>query len=88
MGAALYGAGISRQFKTKDIRVQTISPHSVSTSYNITKASSSPEEAEADIKTVTTTIFGVKSKLGAKKIIRMKKTEDFSVQFAYTNQPE
>ncbi|KAI8452402.1 heat shock protein 70 family [Phakopsora pachyrhizi] len=36
MGSALYGAGISRQFKTKDIRIKNISPHSVSAAYNVT----------------------------------------------------
>lgn len=33
MGAALYGAGITRGFRTKDIRVQDIAPYGIEVSY-------------------------------------------------------
>lgn len=33
MGAALYGAGITRGFRTKDIRVQDITPFGIDVSY-------------------------------------------------------
>ncbi|KAI9622478.1 hypothetical protein H4Q26_015159 [Puccinia striiformis f. sp. tritici PST-130] len=90
MGAALYGAGISRQFKTKDVRIQNVSPHAVSASYNVTKPTSQADPTSAEVlatKTVTTTLFQIGSKLGAKKVIKMKKAEDFSVQLNYINQP-
>ncbi|KAI7947975.1 hypothetical protein MJO28_009883 [Puccinia striiformis f. sp. tritici] len=90
MGAALYGAGISRQFKTKDVRIQNVSPHAVSASYNVTKPTSQADPTSAEVlatKTVTTTLFQIGSKLGAKKVIKMKKAEDFSVQLSYINQP-
>ncbi|OAV98567.1 hypothetical protein PTTG_01803 [Puccinia triticina 1-1 BBBD Race 1] len=90
MGAALYGAGISRQFKTKDVRIRNVSPHSISASYNVTKPLSQADSASPEVttaKTITTTLFQTGSKLGAKKVIKMKKTEDFSVQLNYLNQP-
>ncbi|PLW23081.1 hypothetical protein PCASD_10514 [Puccinia coronata f. sp. avenae] len=90
MGAALYGAGISRQFKTKDVRIQNVSPHSIEASYNVTKPVSPADPATAEVmatKTITTTLFQVGSKLGGKKAIKMKKAEDFSVQLNYINQP-
>lgn len=34
MGAVLYGAGLSAQFKTKDIRVQDMTPYSVEMTYD------------------------------------------------------
>ena len=33
MGAALYGAGLSKQFKTKDIRLTGITPYAVQVAY-------------------------------------------------------
>jgi len=90
MGAALYGAGISRQFKTKDVRIHNVSPHSIAASYNVTKPvdQADPTSAQAmATKTVTTTLFPVGSKVGGKKVIKMKKADDFSVQLNYINQP-
>ncbi|MBW0474568.1 hypothetical protein O181_014283 [Austropuccinia psidii MF-1] len=91
MGAALYGAGISRQFKTKDIRIQNISPYSISASYNLTKnpiSSDSSVSQVKEIKKVTTVVFDIKSRFGGKKVMSMKLIEDFSVAFGYTNQPD
>ncbi|KAA1133378.1 lumenal Hsp70 protein [Puccinia graminis f. sp. tritici] len=90
MGAALYGAGISRQFKTKDVRIHNVSPHAIAASYNVTKPLTQTDAASAEVaatKTITTTLFQTGSKLGAKKVIKMKKAEDFSVQLDYLNQP-
>lgn len=36
-GAALYGAGITRGFRTKDIRVQDITPYGIDVSYEADK---------------------------------------------------
>lgn len=90
MGAALYGAGISRQFKTKDVRIRNISPHIISASYNVTKSSSNSDTGSPellDAKTVTTTLFKVGSQVGGKKAIKMKQSVDFSVLLSYANQP-
>lgn len=38
-GAALYGAGITRGFRTKDIRVQDITPFGIDVTYEADKAS-------------------------------------------------
>jgi hypoxia up-regulated 1 len=38
-GAALYGAGITRGFRTKDIRVHDITPYGIDVSYEADKAS-------------------------------------------------
>lgn len=38
-GAALYGAGITRGFRTKDIRVQDITPYGIDVSYEADKSS-------------------------------------------------
>lgn len=42
MGAVLYGAGLSSQFKAKDIRVQDLSPHTVELSYEGAKSAEGP----------------------------------------------
>ncbi|CAH7667674.1 Hsp70 protein-domain-containing protein [Phakopsora pachyrhizi] len=91
MGSALYGAGISRQFKTKDIRIKNISPHSVSAAYNVTRSRADPDHGKTqaqEINTVHTMLFDVRSRLGSKKSIRLRKSEDFSVVFSYNNQPD
>jgi hypothetical protein len=38
-GAALYGAGITRGFRTKDIRVQDLTPYGIDVAYQAEKAS-------------------------------------------------
>lgn len=35
LGAALHGAGLSRQFKTKDIRVTDLEPYDIQVSYQV-----------------------------------------------------
>lgn len=37
-GAALYGAGVTRGFRTKDIRVQDVTPYAIDVSYDADKA--------------------------------------------------
>ncbi|KAG0144201.1 hypothetical protein CROQUDRAFT_80184 [Cronartium quercuum f. sp. fusiforme G11] len=76
MGAALYGAGISKQFKTKDIRVQSIMPHTIATSYNVSE------------KNIKSNVYSLKSKLGSKKSMKIKSVEDFSLVFEYESQPD
>ena len=35
MGAALYGAGLSRQFKTKDIRLHGVAPYAIGAEHEV-----------------------------------------------------
>ncbi|KAH9821291.1 Hsp70 protein-domain-containing protein [Melampsora americana] len=86
MGAALYGAGISRQFKTKDIRITTVTPHSISASYNVSSIMNTTPTGQQ--KTLKSTLFKVGSKLGGKKkVMKIKVQEDISILFEYDNQP-
>jgi len=80
LGAALHGAGLSRQFKTKDIQVQDISVHNVQASYF-----APPTSPQAMIRTINTVIFPPSSKTGTKKTLTFKRTEDFAVKLQYKN---
>ncbi|KAJ6524581.1 Hsp70 protein-domain-containing protein [Mycena capillaripes] len=74
LGAALHGAGLSRQFKTKNIKVTDISVYDVQVSYLAT--ASTP-------RTITTSIFPAGSKVGSKKTLTFKRKEDFVINFDY-----
>ncbi|KAJ6478603.1 Hsp70 protein-domain-containing protein [Mycena vitilis] len=74
LGAALHGAGLSRQFKTKNIKVTDISAHDIQVSYLAT--ASTP-------RTITTLIFPAGSKVGTKKTLTFKRKEDFVINFDY-----
>lgn len=78
IGAALYGAGITRGFRTKDIRVQDITPHGIEVSYEADK-----NGTETEARTVKSLLFPALSKLGAVKTITFKKAADFSLLFSY-----
>ncbi|GAA5862035.1 hypothetical protein JCM8547_001565 [Rhodosporidiobolus lusitaniae] len=78
LGAALYGAGITRGFRTKDIRVQDISPFAIDVAYQADKAS-----ADAEPRTITTHLFPAFSKTSNKKTLTLRKTEDFDLEFSY-----
>ncbi|GAA5888399.1 hypothetical protein JCM6882_008607 [Rhodosporidiobolus microsporus] len=78
LGAALYGAGITRGFRTKDIRVQDLTPHAIDVAY---LAESSSTDAEP--RQITTHLFPAFSKTGNRKTLTMKKTEDFDLEFSY-----
>ncbi|CAK5271169.1 unnamed protein product [Mycena citricolor] len=74
LGAALHGASLSRQFKTKNIKVNDISIFDVQASYLAT--ASTP-------RTITTGIFPAGSKVGTKKTLTFKRKEDFVINFDY-----
>ncbi|KAM0747743.1 actin-like ATPase domain-containing protein [Meredithblackwellia eburnea MCA 4105] len=82
MGAALFGAGLSPGFRTKEIRVQDITPYAIDVSYEADKAS---EDAEP--RRITTHLFPAFSKLGVTKTMTFKKTKDFSIQFSHRKTP-
>lgn len=77
LGAALYGASLSRQFKTKDIRVTDILIHDIQASY----LASNP-----GTRTIHTAVLPAGSKHGARKTLTFKRKEDFSVVLNYPNE--
>ncbi|KAK7055392.1 actin-like ATPase domain-containing protein [Favolaschia claudopus] len=74
LGAALHGAGLSRQFKTKNIKVTDIGVHDVQASY-LASASAS--------RTINSVLFPAGSKVGSKKTLTFKRKEDFVINFDY-----
>ncbi|BGP19879.1 hypothetical protein JCM10213_008647 [Rhodosporidiobolus nylandii] len=78
LGAALYGAGITRGFRTKDIRVQDLAPLAVDVAYQADKAS-----PDAEPRVITTHLFPAFSKTANKKTLTIRKTEDFDLEFSY-----
>ncbi|KAJ8582405.1 actin-like ATPase domain-containing protein [Rhizopogon salebrosus TDB-379] len=74
LGAALYGASLSRQFKTKDIRVTDVLMHDIQASY---LASNSPT------RTIHTAVLPGGSKHGTRKTLTFKRQDDFSVMLNY-----
>lgn len=81
LGAGLYGAGLSRQFKTKDIKVSDVYMYDIQASYTtVPKDGGSP-------KTITSTIFPPSSKTGSKKTLTFKRKNDFSIKLLYKKTP-
>ncbi|KAJ7160962.1 Hsp70 protein-domain-containing protein [Mycena filopes] len=78
LGAAFHGAGLSRQFKTKNIKVTDITAFDIQASYLAT--ASTP-------RTITTLIFPAGSKVGTKKILTFKRKDDFVINFDYKDAP-
>ncbi|RDB23436.1 Hypoxia up-regulated protein 1 [Hypsizygus marmoreus] len=78
LGAAFYGASLSRQFKTKNIKVSDISLHDIQASYF-----AAPTTAVSRPRSITTLIFPSGSKLGTKKTLTFKRKEDFSIFIDY-----
>lgn len=74
IGAGLYGASLSRQFKTKDIRIADIAIYDIQASY----FASTP-----DSRTIHSLIFPKGSKYGSRKTLSFKRREDFSVWLDY-----
>ncbi|KAJ3771266.1 Hsp70 protein-domain-containing protein [Lentinula raphanica] len=78
LGAALHGASLSRQFKTKDIKLTDILVHDVQASYLAAPAAEGTKS-----RTITTSIFPAGSKVNSKKTLTFKRKEDFSIHFDY-----
>ncbi|KAL4077708.1 heat shock protein 70 family [Scleroderma citrinum] len=78
LGAALYGASLSRQFKTKDIRITDTLIHEIQASYFASTPGS---------RTINSHIFPRGSKYGTKKTLSFnKRKEDFSLWLDYKNE--
>ncbi|KAL0578059.1 lumenal Hsp70 protein [Marasmius crinis-equi] len=82
LGAALHGASLSRQFKTKNIQISDITVHDVQASYPASSASGSTQP-----RVITTLLFPSGSKAGTKKTLTFKRKEDFTINFDYKNEP-
>ncbi|KAI0052486.1 actin-like ATPase domain-containing protein [Auriscalpium vulgare] len=84
LGAALHGASLSRQFRTKDIKIADIIPHDVQVSYLAeTKATGDGVRP----RTITSTAFVSGSKTGTRKTLTFKRKDDFTLTFAYKEPP-
>jgi len=82
LGAGLYGAGLSRQFKTKDIKVNDLIAHDVQATYFAATTSTNVRP-----RSITTSIFPAGSKTGTKKTLTFKRKEDFSIFLDYKKSP-
>jgi hypoxia up-regulated 1 len=81
LGAGLYGAGLSRQFKTKDIKVSDVYMYDIQASYTTV-----PKDG-GSLKTITSTICPPSSKTGSKKTLTFKRKSDFSIKLLYKKMP-
>lgn len=82
LGAAFHGAGLSRQFKTKDIRITDIGPYDVQVSYQ-----AESKQPGARPRTINTLVFPVGSKTNTKKTLTFKRQDDFKVKLTYKVPP-
>jgi hypoxia up-regulated 1 len=80
LGAAFHGAGLSRQFKTKSIKVSDIAVHDIQASY----LSAAPSDS-SNPRTINTVIYPAGSKVGTKKTLTFRRKEDFSLFLDYKN---
>ena len=78
LGAALHGAALSRQFKTKDIRVTDVGPYDIQVSYQ-----AESKQVGARPRNINTLIFPANTKTGTKKTLTFKRQEDFKLRLAY-----
>ncbi|PCH43121.1 actin-like ATPase domain-containing protein [Wolfiporia cocos MD-104 SS10] len=84
LGAALHGASLSRQFKTKDIKVTDIGAYDIQVSY---PAEAKSSNSNAKPRTINTLVLPSGSKTGSRKTLTFKRSDDFSVKLAYKAQP-
>lgn len=82
LGAALYGASVSRQFRTKDFKVVDIVPYDIQISYQ-SESKLADDGAQKPLKTINTLVFPFSSKTGSKKTLTFKRRDDFSLKMSY-----
>ena len=78
LGASLYGAGLSRQFKTKDIRLTDITPYDIQVSYIAEFKISGGKQ-----RTINTLLFPAGSKAGTRKTLTFKRKDDSDLLLNY-----
>jgi hypoxia up-regulated 1 len=85
LGAALHGATLSRQFRTKNIKISDISPYDVQVSY---LAEAKPTDVtDAPPRTITSLAFARGSRTGTRKTLTFRRKTDFSLAFSYKTPP-
>ena len=85
LGAALHGATLSRQFRTKNIKLSDISPYDVQVSY---LAEVKPTDvSDAPPRTITSLAFARGSRTGTRKTLTFRRKNDFSLAFSYKMPP-
>lgn len=77
-GAAFHAASLSRQFKTKNIKVTDISLHDVQATYFAASSGSASRP-----RSITSVVFPAGSKVGTKKTMTFKRKEDFTIHLDY-----
>lgn len=82
LGAALHGASLSRQFKTKNIKVQDTIPFDVQATYFAAGATDTSRP-----RSISSNIFPAGSKVGARKTMTFKRKDDFTIYFDYKDVP-
>ncbi|KAK9721782.1 lumenal Hsp70 protein [Basidiobolus ranarum] len=78
LGAAFRGAGMSRQFKVRDIQLKDITTFPVDVTY-----SSEPKDSKQATKQIRTTLFKEFSPLNVKKIMNFNRNSDFQFEVQY-----
>ncbi|KAF8269636.1 actin-like ATPase domain-containing protein [Lactarius quietus] len=84
LGAALHGASLSRQFRTKNIKLSDIAPYDVQVSY---LAEAKSTDAPGAPRTITSTAFARGSRTGTRKTVTFRRKNDFSLAFSYKEPP-
>ncbi|CAI2179762.1 6593_t:CDS:10 [Funneliformis geosporum] len=80
-GAAFRGAGLSRQFKVKEIKVKDITPYPIEVDY-----SSEPKKSEdgtSKSKVYHTVLFNEFTAVGTRKMMSFPRTSDFNFSLNY-----
>ncbi|KAI0033499.1 actin-like ATPase domain-containing protein [Vararia minispora EC-137] len=84
LGAALHGASLSRQFRTKDIKVIDVLPYDVQVAYEAETKATGPGVRPRTIHSIA---FPAGSKTGTRKTLSFKRHSDFSLAFQYKSEP-
>jgi hypoxia up-regulated 1 len=85
LGAALHGATLSRQFRTKNIKLSDISLYDLQVSY-LAEAKST-DVPGATPRTITSLAFARGSRTGTRKTLTFRRKNDFSLAFSYKEPP-
>ena len=85
LGAALHGASLSKQFKTKDIRVVDMNPYDIQVSY--TAENKKLASSAVKPRTINTLVFPSGTKTGTTKTLTFRRQDDFPLKVAYKNAP-
>ncbi|CAG8702166.1 8059_t:CDS:2, partial [Funneliformis mosseae] len=80
-GAAFRGAGLSRQFKVKEIKVKDITPYSIEVDYSSEPKNS--EDGTSKSKVYHTVLFNEFTTIGTRKMMSFPRTSDFNFSLNY-----